>query len=273
MTTLTATEQINWGHPGTRLSRVVRSEWTKLWSVRSTFWTLLSLVVVTVGFSSLIAWGTTSNLDKMSPHDLATLDPTNLSQAGIAFGQLAIAVLGVLVVSSEYSTGGIKATLTAVPQRMRVLSSKIVVFLVTALVVGMITAFASFGVSMLFWNHYGMGVTLGDPGVLRAVVGGGLLIAGSGMFGVAAGVLLRHTAGAITTAVGVLLVIPILTGLLPGAWGKDINKAFTTNAGQRITEVHHTAGQFTPWVGFLVFSLEWFVPLLVGAYLMKRRDA
>jgi ABC-type transport system involved in multi-copper enzyme maturation permease subunit len=264
---------LDFSQAGTRLSRVIRSEWTKIWSVRSTFWTLLSLVVLTVGLSTLFAWGASSHLNQMNPQDRANLDVTNASMGGLAFGQLAIAVLGVMVISSEYSTGGIKATLTAVPQRMKVLAAKSVVFAFIALVVGLITAFAAFFVSMLFWTHYGLEAHLGDPGVLRAVIGGGLYVAASGMFGLALGTLLRHTAGAITLAVGLLLVAPSLTNLLPGTWGKDINKYFTANAGQRITEVHHTVGQLTPWAGYLTLTVEWLVPLLIGAYLMRRRDA
>src|ERR1051326_2747568 len=95
------------------LSNVIRSEWTKIWSVRSTLWTLLIGIVSTVGFAMLASWGTTSNLDKMSAVDRATLDPTNVAMAGVAFGQLAIAVLGVLVVTSEYSTGAIRTTFTS----------------------------------------------------------------------------------------------------------------------------------------------------------------
>src|SRR5215470_13107776 len=109
------------------LGNVVRAEWTKIWSVRSTFWTLLIGVVSTVGFAMLASWGTTSNLDKMSAADRAVLDPTNIAMAGVAFGQLAIAVLGVLVVTSEYSSGAIRTTFTSVPARLRVLSAKGVV--------------------------------------------------------------------------------------------------------------------------------------------------
>jgi ABC-2 type transport system permease protein len=276
MTTAIVTEaprRLDFPHAGTGMRRVIRSEWTKFWSVRSTFWTLLSLVVVTVGFSTLIAWGTTSSLHKMSAKDLATLDPTSLAMAGIAFGQLAVAVLGALIVSSEFTTGGIKPTLSAVPNRLRVLAAKGIVFATVAFVIGTITAFGSFFVSMLFWNHYHMGVSLGAPNVLRAVIGGGLIIVGSGMFGFALAALLRHTAGAISTAVGLLFVAPALTGFLPGSWGHSINHYFTVNAGHHITDVVKVTGELQPWPGYLVFTIQWAVVLLAGAFLMRRRDA
>jgi ABC-2 type transport system permease protein len=258
---------------GTGFGHVLRSEWTKVWSLRSTFWTLLGLVTLTIGLSTLAAWGQTSSLKHMSPGDLAAQDPTNMAMSGLILGQLAIAVLGVLVVCSEYSTGGIKVTFTAVPDRMRVLAAKGVVLAAIATVVGMITAFGAFFAAMPFWAHYDMPAHLGDPGVLRAVLGGGLYVLASGMFGLAIGSVIRHTAGAITTVVGLLFVAPGLTELLPGEWGDQIAKHFTSNAGQRITEVVHSTSQLHPWPGYLTFTLWWVIPLALGAWLIKRRDA
>jgi ABC-type transport system involved in multi-copper enzyme maturation permease subunit len=252
---------------------VVRSEWTKIWSVRSTLWTLLSLVIVTIGLSALFAWGASANFDKMSAHDRATFDVAGSAMGGLLLGQLAIAVLGAMVITGEYSTGGIKATLTAVPARMRVLFAKWLVFGVVATIVGQVTAFGAFYISMIFWSHHDMAAHLSDPGVLRAVIGGGLYVLASGMVGFTVGVLIRHTGGAIATAVGLLFVAPILANLLPGTWGKDISKYFLSNAGQHVSDVVHVAGNLSPWAGYLVMTVEWLVPLLVGAWLMKRRDA
>jgi hypothetical protein len=192
---------------------------------------------------------------------------------GLSLGQLAIAVLGVLIITTEYSTGGIKTTLTAVPNRLRVLLAKGIVFAVIAAVVGMITTFGAFYVSMPFWAHQHLAVSLGDPGVLRAVVGGGLYVLASGMFGFALGAVIRHTAGAITAAVALLLVVPPLTNLLPGTWGDKVTEYFTSNAGSRIASVVDVPNQVTPWVGYLTITLWWVVPLLFGAWLMRTRDA
>jgi ABC-2 type transport system permease protein len=258
---------------GATLPRVVRSEWTKFWSLRSTWWTLLIAFIVTIGFAALAAWGASSNLDKMDAGDRASLDVTNLAMAGVAFGQLAFAVLGALVVASEYSTGGIKATLVAVPNRVRVLLAKVLVSSLVAWVVSTAAAFCSFFVAMAFWSKHDLSVSLSDPGVLRAVFGAGLIALASGLLGLALGALIRHTAAAITSAVALLFVVPPLTGLLPGDWGHDISIRFATNAGQRITEVIHTQGQLTPWVGYLWMLGECVIPLIVGAWLMRRRDA
>jgi ABC-2 type transport system permease protein len=258
---------------GATLPSVIRSEWTKLWSLRSTWWTLLIAFVVTIGFATLLAWGASSNVDKMSAEDRATLDVTNLAMAGVAFGQLAFAVLGALTVAGEYSTGGIKATFVAVPNRLRVLLAKVLVFSVVAWVVGTAAAFVSFFVAMTFWSSHHLSASLSDPGVLRAVFGAGLIALASGLLGLALGALIRHTAGSITAAVALLFVVPPLTNLLPGSWGKAISTRFTTNAGQRITEVIHTPGQLHPWPGYLWLLAECVIPLLLGAWLMRRRDA
>lgn len=275
MTTLTATRpvQIDDRRTGTGLGHVVRSEWTKLRGLRSTWWTLLTLVVVTIGVSTLLAWLTSANLDKMSPADRASLDVTSNSMAGLVFGQLAIAVLGVMVVCSEYSTGSIRTTFTAVPNRTRVLAAKAIVFAGIATVVGMITAFGAYFASMAFWANHDLATNLSQPHVLRAVLGGGLYVLASGMLGFALGTIIRHTAGAITAVVGLLFVAPPITQALPGGWGHAIRTHFTSNAGQTITSVLPSDSQLTPWVGYLTFTIEWVVPLLIGVWLVRRRDA
>lgn len=272
-TTAPAPRAASFPGSGATLPRVIRSEWTKFWSLRSTWWTLLIAFVVTVGFATLIAWGASSTFDKMSPQEKATLDVTNLATVGVAFGQLAFAVLGALVIASEYSTGGIRTTLVAVPNKVRVLLAKVVVFGVVAAVVGIVASFVSFFVAMTFWAPHHVAASLSTPAVLRSVIGAGLIGLLSGLLGVALGTLIRHTAGAITSAVALLFVIPPLTNLLPGSWGKAISIRFTTNAGQRIAEVIHTPGQLSPWTGFFWMLGECVIPLIIGAWLMKRRDA
>jgi ABC-2 type transport system permease protein len=275
MTTLTATRpaRIDDRRTGTSLGHVITSEWTKLRSLRSTWWTLLTLVVVTIGVSTLLAWLASDNLAKMNPADRASLDVTSNSMAGLVFGQLAIAVLGVLVVCGEYSSGAIRTTFTAVPDRPRVLAAKAIVFAAVATVVGMITAFGAYFASMPFWAGHHMATTLSQPHVLRAVIGGGLYVLASGMLGFALGTIIRHTAGAITAVVGLLFVAPPITQALPGGWGHAIRTHFTSNAGQQITAVLPSDSQLTPWIGYLTFTIEWVVPLLIGVWLVRRRDA
>ncbi|HEY1485565.1 MAG TPA: ABC transporter permease subunit [Micromonosporaceae bacterium] len=260
-------------HTHTTFAHVLRSEWTKFWSVRSTAWTLLVLFVATVGISVLASWGTSHSFATMPASQRRTLDVTNLALAGIGLGQLAFVVLGALTITTEYSTGGIKATLTAVPERLRVLFSKAVVLAIVSLVVGLITAFVSFFVAMPFWNVHHLEAHLGDPGVLRAVIGGGLYLFASAMFGFALGAIVRHTAGAITGGIALLLVVAPLLNLLPGSWGHTIYKYFTSNAGGQIITTVQDPKLLTPWAGYITMTVWWVVPLIVGAWLMKRRDA
>ena len=275
MTTATApaTVQFDDRHTHTTLWHVIRSEWTKFWSVRSTAWTLLVLVIATIGFSVLASWGNASSLSTMDAHQRATLDVVNLSLAGIGLGQLALAVLGALLITTEYSTGGVKATFTAVPNRTKVLTAKAIILAIVSLIVGMITSFVAFFAAMPFWNHYHLGESLGDPHVLRAVIGGGLYLFASAMFGLALGTIIRHTAGAITASVALLLVVAPLLNLLPGTWGHDIYKFFTSNAGGQIATTVQNPKLLTPWDGYITMTVWWVVPLIIGAYLLKRRDA
>jgi ABC-type transport system involved in multi-copper enzyme maturation permease subunit len=256
---------------GDRFTSVVASEWIKLWSLRSTAWTLATLVVVTIGFSALASWGTATLVDKARVTD--PIDVTDVALGGIAFGQLALVVLGVLVISGEYSTGAIRTSLTAVPHRLRFLTAKAAVFTAVAFGVGLITCLASFAVGMTFFASHHTAVSLGDPGVLRAVIGGALYLATSGLLGYAVGVLLRHTAGAITLSVGLLFVAPVVLAAIPGRVLHTVSDYFLGEAGGHITEVLHHPGTLGPWTGYLVFLAECAALLALAAALMHRRDA
>jgi ABC-2 type transport system permease protein len=256
-----------------RFDHVLRAEWTKFWSVRSTMYTFISLVVVTIGISALLCLAVAANRDDIKPADRAQIDPVSQSLSGVFLGQMAIIVLGALVISAEYSTGGIRTTLTAVPQRLRLLFAKALVLAVMAFVAGVITMFPSFwlGQRVLATADAGIEVSLSDPNVLRAVLGGALYVAACGMLGFALGALLRHTAGAITVAIGIVFVLPIVSNFLPGTWGENVGKVL--NAGGAITNTRHVDGQFDPWTGYAVFSLWWIILLALAAVLMRRRDA
>jgi ABC-2 type transport system permease protein len=252
------------------------SEWTKIRSVRSTIWALVAVVAVTISFTALFNWLTVSQWDAMadSQRQAVMLDPTGqILGSGFQFSQLAICILGVLIMTGEYSSGTIRATLLAVPRRTPVLVAKSLVFSVLVFVVAEISAFASFLIGAAILNSR-VAVSLADPGVLQAIVGVGLYAAMLGVFAIAIGALLRHTAGAITAIIGFVLVLSPLALLLPGDWGRYVYAYLPTNAGQRIaTTVQGPTDLLTAWQGFGVFAL-WTIALLVAAgYLLKRRDA
>lgn len=259
-----------------RFGQLLQAEWTKLRSVRSTIWSVISFVVVTVGFTTLITGLIAANWTQASPSDrVATVaDPVaTILGTGLYFGQLVICALGVLTISAEYSTGTIRASLLAVPRRLPMLAAKGVVFALLVLIVGELAAFGSFfaGSAML---HDHAPVALGDPGVARAVLGAGLYLAVLGLFAMAIGALLRHTAAGISTAIGVVFVLPILAGLLPGSWGQHIYNYLPSVAGAMLGQAHQGADQvLTPWQGFAVLC-GWTALLLAAAfYLLRRRDA
>jgi ABC-2 type transport system permease protein len=255
---------------------LLASEWTKIRSVRSTIWALVLLVVLTLGFTVLINGLTAAQWNKTDASQQADIRADPVSQilaAGFQLSQLTICVLGVMVIASEYSTGMIRASLLAVPKRTPMLAAKSVVFALLVFIVGEVAAFPSFfiGAGIL---HTHAPVALSDPGVLRAVIGAGLYLAVLGLFALAIGALVRHTAGGITGVIGFVLVLAPLAQLLPGSLGKHVHAYLPTEAGHLIARAHQGPDDLlTPWQGFGVFCL-WTALLLAAAfYFLQRRDA
>ena len=254
----------------------LRSEWTKIRSVRSTYWTLLVLLVVSIGIGAAISAGTAANWSHMGATDRATFDATQASIGGLFYlGQLVIVVLGAIVLTAEYSTGMIRTSLTAMPRRVTVYAAKAVIFAAMALVATLIAAFIAFflGQSLLTSTH--ASATLSQPNVLRAVIGSALYVTLCGLFAFAAGAVLRHTAATITSIIGLLFVIPILVHLLPHSWYIDIERWLPDAAGRAISAT--IGGQdphlFFPWGQFTVFAVYTVILLVVGGVLFRRRDA
>jgi ABC-type transport system involved in multi-copper enzyme maturation permease subunit len=250
----------------------LRSEFTKIKSTRSTYWTLLALVVVCVGIGALASAGAASHANEISK---ATFDATQQSLAGLYVGQLVIAVLGALTITSEYTTGMIRTTLSVQPRRGVVFAAKAVVFAVISLVTGLIASFASFFAGQALMSGHHLSVTLGDPNVLRAVIGGGLFLAACGMLAYGLGAVLRHTAAAITAAIGLLFVLSILVNFLPGSWQNHVDKWVPALAGSQVwlTKVTPGAHQFPAWGGFAVLAGYAAVAIIAGLVCFRTRDA
>lgn len=259
---------------GLRVSqaRVLRSEWTKFRSLRSTGWTLLTTVVLTVGFGAAICAGRAARWASSPAAARLHFDPTATSLSGTFLAQLAIGVLGVLTITGEYSTGQIRSTLTAVPRRLPVLWSKAAVFGAVSFVLTAGTSLVAFVVGQRLLASTGRAVTLVDPGVLRAVLGAALYLTLVGLLGLGLGALLRNTAGAISALVGVLLVLPILANFLPASW-QSIVKYLPISVGQVIISVPPHVGALAPWTGLALFAGYAAVVLLAAAVLLVRRDA
>jgi len=252
---------------------VLRSEWVKLRSVRSTFWALAVTVVLGVALGAVISAAAAHGYAKFSVSEKQSWDPTGVSQAGFVIAQLAIAVLGVLCISSEYSTGMIRTSLIAVPKRGRILAAKAIVFAVVSFVVGEFTSFAAFFVGQALISGHAPHAALGDPGVARALVGAALYAAALAVLSVATGGLLRRPAAAITCMVAVLLVLPVIAQALPDSWRNPVTEFWPTQAGSQITNVYHSAHTLQPWTGFGVMCLFVAIVYVIAWTLLDRRDA
>jgi ABC-type transport system involved in multi-copper enzyme maturation permease subunit len=252
---------------------VARSEWVKLRSLRSTRITLLVAFLLMAGMGVLAAVITASQWAHLSAATRAGFDAVSAVLSGYQFAQLAVAVLGVLVVSSEYSSGMIRATLAAVPRRRPVLWAKAAVFGAITLVTMTVASLIVFALGMAVLSSHHLQVSLTSPGVLRAVLGAAVYLAVVGLLGVAFGALLRNASGAIAAVVGLLLVVPLLSSLL-GSWFKaHISPYLPSNAGAALVHVHQQAGSLSPWAGLAVLCVWAVAALAAGAYALRRRDA
>jgi ABC-2 type transport system permease protein len=182
-------------------------------------------------------------------------------------------VLGAITITSEYSTGMIRTSLSVMPRRGVVFAAKAVVFAAIALVVGLVTSFASYFVGQAILSTQHINSALGQPGVLRAVIGGGLFLAVCGLLSFGLGAVLRHTAGAITAAIGLLFVAYILSGFLPSNWAAHVDKWIPFNAGGAIWENASGTNMLSPWTGLAVFCGYAAIALVAGLILFRRRDA
>jgi ABC-2 type transport system permease protein len=252
--------------------RVVTSEWIKFRSLRSTWFSLGAAMIVAIGLGVLIAGLRANDVAQHGgfPNDL---DWTRLSLGGVLLAQLAVGVLGVLMITGEYSTGMIRASLSAVPHRNPVLFAKAAVLAVSTFVVATIASLIAFtgGQAAAHVNH--LGVSLSSPGALRAVLGAGMFLALVALLGLGCGFVMRSTGGALATLFGLLLVLPLLAQALPDPWSTNISKFLPMNAGIEIMSTVHRPDVLSPWAGIGVLALYSAVALGLGLIVLRRRDA
>jgi ABC-2 type transport system permease protein len=252
--------------------RVIHSEWTKLWSLPSTLWLLLSTVVLVAGGGLLSAALELSSLPR-TPAAVAAFDPTQLSQSGVGLAELTAGALGVLIMTGEYSTGQVRLTFTAVPRRLPVLWGKLAALAAALLVTGTAATFAAFfSVQAVLASHH-LGASVTQPGVARAVLGSALTLTAVALFGLGLGALLRHAAGGICALFGVLYGITIVALFLPARPDHVIRPYLPENAVSAVASVTRPASMLGPWAGFGLFCLYTAVALGASAWLLRRRDA
>jgi hypothetical protein len=249
---------------------VLRSESVKLWSVRSTYWTIVAALTFNLGFAAAEAMFLPGRL---SAQDRAGLDTIRVSLGGSHLSQVAIGVLGVLAITSEYTSGMIRATFSAVPRRRLLLAAKAIVFSMIALVVGLVASFGAYFVFQALLTGNDFRSSIGDAGVIRALVGGGLYLALLGLLGLGLGAIIRRSAGAIAALFTLLFVPQILVELLPHDLKTTIGAYLPMESGSQIFSQHHEAGALSPWAGLAVFALYAAVALGAGFALIGARDA
>jgi len=250
--------------------RVVRSEWAKLWSLRSTWTTLAIALLLTVVFGAISAasWSPTGTGDGPGSGDNAVA----LALGGMNLTMLAFGVLGALLTAGEYATGMIRSTMAAVPKRLPVLWSKAGLYSIVALVSGFAAAVVSFLIGQGILSGESIQLSLSDPGVLRSLLGGGLYLAMIGVIGVSLGALLRSTAGAISSLVAMMMLLPVLLGLLPSGFSDAVGKFLPSNAGDSMYALTQDADRLSSGAGTAVLA-GWTVLLLgLAAYRLKRTD-
>lgn len=255
-------------------ARVVRSEWTKLWTLRSTRYSLIAAVVAMVLIAVGFAIVQMSRWTSLTPADRASFDAIDSAVGGYHLAQLAIGVLGVLVFAGEYSTGMISSSLMAVPRRLPVLWAKLATFCSVTFVAMLVSALVAFLVTQPIFATHDVQKSLGDPHALRAVFGAALFLTVLGALGIGLGALIRSTAGGIAAFVGLLFVLPGITALLPASTADAVNPYLPLNAGFTVTtSTFENAQHLSTWGGFALFCGYTALIVAAGAVRLARSDA
>jgi len=253
--------------------RVLLSEWTKLRSVRSTAWSLAVGFLLTIAFPVVFAFVTASHWGSMSPQERAGRSPLDIALAGVNVAQLAVAVLGVLLISAEYSTGSIRSTFTAVPTRLPVLWAKLLDYAVISFVLMVPAVLVSFFASQAILDrHHILQIGFTQPGVARSVLGGAEYVMLVGVFALAIGAIVRNTAGGNAAFAAIFFVLPPLMNILPTSWNNAISQYLPSDAGRQLFALHHAAHTLTPLAGGLLFAGYCAAAIAIAAILLVRRD-
>ncbi|HZY74959.1 MAG TPA: ABC transporter permease [Jatrophihabitantaceae bacterium] len=292
---MTAVAEAAPAHLGVTQVRAIDSEWIKFRSLRSTWWSIGVALLISIGLGVLFSY--------LRGYDIAhhggfEPDQTELSLRGFYLAQLAVGVLGVLFITGEYSTGMIRATLSAVPKRVPVWVAKIVVFAAVIFLITLIAAFIAFlsGQAVLSGYHvhgaflsakggiafttdpgvgarHSLGVSISYPGAVRAIFGAALYMVGVGLLGLGCGFLVRNAGGAIAALFGLLLVLPLLAQALPASLQEHVSKYLPLLAGTAGMTTQRVPDRLAPWAGLGVFALYVVAALGAGLYVLRRRDA
>ena len=253
-------------------ARVILSEWTKFRSLRSTRYALLATVGVTVGLALAAAILVVSQWGTMTPANRATFQPLNVSLVGASISVMVIGVLGVLMMTSEFSTGLVSSTFASVPKRLPVLWGKAAVYTTIALTAAVPTMLVAFFSTQAILSAKQVQIDFGHAGVARAVVGAALYLTIAGLLGLGLGGIFRSTAAAVTSLTVILFVLPVIVFILPAGLSNTISPYLPGNAGQAIMSITPQAHTLAPWVGLALFAGYAFAAIAVAAVLLVKRD-
>jgi hypothetical protein len=230
--------------------------------------------LLTIGFSCLAAGITVARWSHMSLEEQLSRNPVTIALIGVNLSQLAIGVLGVLFISSEYSTGMIRATFAAVPRRLPVLWAKVTVFAAVTLCVTVPCVLIDFfATQAILGSHQILKIPFTTPGVPRAILGGALYLTVIGVFSLGLGAITRNTAGGIASFVAIFFVIPPLLNFLPISWNNAISEYLPSSAGRDIFAIFHGSHDLAPWPGFAVFVGYTAIVIAIAAVTLVCRDA
>ncbi|MGI9824115.1 ABC transporter permease subunit [Agromyces sp. Marseille-Q5079] len=260
---------------------VLRSEWIKLRSLRSTAWSYLIVIAISLGMALVMSLSMVGGMDGgldvgTAPADQQAQFVLQASVFGVYFGQLVAGVLGVLVISGEYSTGMIRSTLTAVPKRLPALAAKAVVLFVATFVVGLVANLLAFLVSSVIFAGIDVSASITDPAVFLPLLGGALYLALVSVFALGVGTMLRSSAGGIAAVLGLILLLPTVLAMIPAEWAQDLIPYLLSTSGMNMftsTTAGPSGDALGVWLNLLIV-LGWVTASVAGAaVLLKRRDA
>ena len=255
------------------VSSVTKSEWIKFRSVRSTLMGIIVTVVLTIGLGALITSAVRGHWNQMDPIAKLTFDPVSASLGGTLFAQFAVGVIGTLFITSEYSSGSIRTTLAAVPQRSRMVIGKLLVLVASLLVVAEVVCVATFLLGQAIFSGVVPTASLATSAVLRSVLFGGLYLTLLSVLGFALGLILRQSAASISTFASLLLILPIIVFLLPQSWQSATSKFLPSTLGRAMMSTSAPADLFGAWAAAGILVIYVVVVLGVGVTLLVRRDA
>jgi hypothetical protein len=263
-------------HADTKVTnpRVLHSEWTKLTSVRSTVWTLLAAVVLTIGVGDFTCWTAVTQFNAASLAGDPAFQPVFQSTSGAYLAEVAIGALGVLTITGEYATGMIRTSFTMVPDRLRVLFCKVAVFAVTSFVVSMTAIGAAFFSGQAILGTQSMGVGIAYPGTWRVLLGSAFVVTVVGLLGMSVGTMVRSTGAALAGVLGLVFVVPIMVDMLPHPWN-EIHRYLPDGAAAALVNTWPLAAVdlLSPLRGLLVLIIWLTVGLCSAAFLLELRDA